>query len=306
MKLGLCTGKSKYREDIAGMEVDMILGLALMNKYPIHENLNTSFVNLSALVRHLRCLQFVGSIQVELSSYEAEIEFMDDNTITAREQDHIAGRLSFGEDALSRIMIRAKEAGGVIHVYKREDHAGEVFIDKTIAAGARQMAAGPVVRVNKKMEHVLIADVPADAPIPKPARVFEAETPEKWSELLALISELMQTVDESLARGNFNFTDAFRNACGFVSLQYPFLDPDTDVFSYENGYISLRQKLASRDLVSGITMALARIMDRLREDPYFGNVCHQTMHRLRVLANRRKLQFEMFGLGSELQKITGM
>ena len=73
----------------------MIRCRVLMNKYPIHKNLNTSFVNLAALVRHLKGLQFVGSVQIELSSYEAEIEFGEDGSVKAREQDHIAGRLSF-------------------------------------------------------------------------------------------------------------------------------------------------------------------------------------------------------------------
>ena len=95
-------------------------------------------------------------------------------------------------------------------------------------------------------------------------------------------------------------------ACGFVSFDHPFLDPDSDVFAYEGGYITVRQRLSARDLISGVTSALARIMQRLGEDPYFGNVCHQTMHRVRVLANRRKLQFQTFGLGLELQKITGI
>lgn len=287
----------------------MTHSLALMNKLPIHKNLNTSFVNLSALVRHLRGLQFVGTIEIELSSYEAEIEFTGDGSIKAREQDHIAGRLSFGEDALRRIMIRAKEACGLIHVYKTQDSdaADLVYVDEMIAAGARKMAATATLEhFNNRTEGILPRIQTAEVPIPKPQIAFDADNVENWSELVSLLSELMQTVDESLAKGNIDFAQVFRNACGFTSFDHPFLDPDTDVFSYDGGYISLRQKLASRDLVSGITAALARIMQRLREDPCFGNVHHQTMHRLRVLANRRKPQFHMFGLGLELQKITGI
>lgn len=287
----------------------MLHSLVLMNKYPIHKNLNTSFVNLSALVRHLRSLQFVGSIQIELSSYEAEIEFAEDGSIKAREQDHIAGRISFGEDALQRIMIRSREPGGVINVYKdaTENEKETVFVDEAIAAEARKMAAGPdAVKTGTKMEDFFTHTSAAESPIPKPAVMFNADTVENWTELVSLMSELMQTIDESFAKGNVNFSELFKNACGFVSFEYPFLDPDTDVFSYADGYISLRQKLGSRDLINGVMAALARIMRRLREDPYFGNVLHLTMHRLRVLANRRKIQFETFGLGLEMQKITGI
>lgn len=296
------------------MEYYMIHSLVLMNKYPIHKNLSTSFVNLSALVRHLRSLQFVGRIQLELSSYEAEIELMEGNVIKAREQDHIAGRLSFGEDALQRIMIRAKEPGGLIHVYKEEDPTNDegVYVDRSIAADALKMVAGPADKpaadVNKQIEDLFAGGsiIGSDAPIPRPNNVFEEETPQHWTELLALISELIKTIDESLTKGNFDFSEAFRNACGFVSFEFPFLDPETDVFSYQDGFISVRKRLSSNEMISGITAALTRIMIRLREDPYFGNAYHLTMHRLRVLANRRKMQFDTFGLSRELQKIIGI
>ena len=52
-----------------------------MKKQPIHQNLNTSFVNVAALVRYLRGLQFVGSIRIELASYEADIIALDGDPI---------------------------------------------------------------------------------------------------------------------------------------------------------------------------------------------------------------------------------
>lgn len=291
------------------MAHDMIHTLVLMNKYPIHKNLSTSFVNLAALVRHLRGVQFVGTVEIELSSYEAEIEFSENGALKAREQDHIAGRLSFGEDALQRIMIRAKEHGGTINVYKNgtEKRESPVFVDKKIAEGARKMSLGDAASARTdKMEDFLSRASFADAPIPKPATGFDADSVENWTELVGLVSEVIQTVEESMAKGNLNFAEAFRNACGFISFDYPFLDPDTDIFSYADGYITLRRKMIARDLIGGVMAALARMMERLREDPYYGNLCHLTMHRLRVLANRRRLQFDVFGLGKELQKITGI
>lgn len=278
------------------MAHDMIFSMARMKK-PIHTNLSTSFVNLSALVRHLRELQFVGNVELELSSYEADIEFFGDGTLKAREQDLIADRLSFGDDALQRIMIRSKESGGVIHVFKSAVEAGGVQIDREILVDAVKIAAPQAAAV----------PTPSfDSPIPKPAEDFDANEVKNWTELVSLISELMQTVDGSMAKGNVNFSELFRNASGFVSFDHPFLDPDTDIFSFEEGFVCLRQKLPARDLVAGVTAALARIMSRLREDPYFGSVYHLTMHRLRVLGNRRKLQFEMFGIAPEMQKIIGI
>ena len=89
-----------------------------MKNRPIHENLDTAFVNLSALVRYLRRRQFDGSIRVELSGYEADITLTADNQIKVREYDQIAGRIAEGEEALQRILIRSREPGGIVNVYQ--------------------------------------------------------------------------------------------------------------------------------------------------------------------------------------------
>lgn len=89
-----------------------------MKTRPIHENLDTSFVNLAALLRYLRRRQFVGHIRIELSGYEADIHLLANDKLQVREQDRIAGRIAEGEEALQRFLIRAREPGGTIHVYQ--------------------------------------------------------------------------------------------------------------------------------------------------------------------------------------------
>lgn len=282
-------------------------------KYPIHENLNTSFVNLAALVRYLRGMQFVGTIHIELSSYEADIEFTGSKTMRACEHDHIARRISHGEHALQRILIRAKEAGGLIHVY--QDNPSElrqkIFVDKSIVAGANHMVSStadtPVRNfgdVRSGLEHLPVP-VNNNPSVPKNGKA-KLTAPESWTEILSLISELLRTVDESLSKSNIHFPDAFKNACGFISNEHPFLDPDSDVFSYLDGFISVRRRLAPEELSAGIIIALGRIMNRLREDVYFGNVYHVTMHRIRVLANRRKPEFDKFSITNQLQRVIGI
>ena len=89
-----------------------------MKNRPIHENLDTSYVNLSALVRYLRRRQFVGNVRVELSGYEADIAVNGEDQMLVREHDRIAGRVSEGDEALQRLLIRAREPGGIINVYQ--------------------------------------------------------------------------------------------------------------------------------------------------------------------------------------------
>jgi hypothetical protein len=89
-----------------------------MKNLPIYENLDTSFVNLSALARYLRRRQFAGNIRVELSGYEADITLTAAGEMRVREHDRVAGRVSEGDEALQRLLIRAREQGGIINVYQ--------------------------------------------------------------------------------------------------------------------------------------------------------------------------------------------
>jgi hypothetical protein len=73
---------------------------------------------LSALVRYLRRRQFTGNVRVELSGYEADITINGEDQMRVREHDRIAGRVSEGDEALQRLLIRAREPGGIINVYQ--------------------------------------------------------------------------------------------------------------------------------------------------------------------------------------------
>ena len=89
-----------------------------MNKHPIHENLDTSFVNLSALIKYLRRRQFVGSVNIRLNGYKASVRLKKDNKLEVNEHDQISGKVSVGEEALQRLLARSKEPGGTINVYQ--------------------------------------------------------------------------------------------------------------------------------------------------------------------------------------------
>jgi hypothetical protein len=110
-----------------------------MKKRLIHQNLSTSFVSLPSMIRHLRDLQFVGIIRVEFASYEGEIIFTGSPKLRAREHDHTAGTVSMGENALIRILNRAREPFGRIHVYQADQKPeDEVFVHPLIVESARQ------------------------------------------------------------------------------------------------------------------------------------------------------------------------
>ncbi len=258
-----------------------------MKRLPIHQNLSTSFVNLSALVRFLRGLQFVGSVRVELSSYEAEIFFTHTNQMQAREYDHIAGRISQGEHAFRRILVRAKEPFGRIHVFSvdREDsteYVKKAFVDDRIAVRARGTVHGRGDRpVDNRLHRIKTAD-----PI-----------------VIDLASELLRTIDESLAKAGLNFTEAFQNACTIVASEHRFLDSQATVFAYDNGRIKLNENVKLRKFIDGLAAALGHIFDRLRQDTGFGKLLIFTRHRIQTHMSSRRSDYDKYLLTARIIRL---
>lgn len=100
----------------------------------LYENLDTSFVNLAALVRYLRAQSFAGNVRVELGEYEGEIVLTAENQLQAREHDRASGRIAEGEEALQRLLIRARAPGGKINVYQTIIEDAPVLTNEKAAA----------------------------------------------------------------------------------------------------------------------------------------------------------------------------
>jgi len=117
-----------------------------MKSNPIYENLDTSFVNLAALLRYLRGQQFAGNVRVELGGYEAEIVLTANGESRTREHDRFSGRIAEGEEALQRLLIRAREPGGLIHVYRAEAENANRFENEKNAS-----SDSPLIGENEKV-----------------------------------------------------------------------------------------------------------------------------------------------------------
>ena len=264
-----------------------------MKKQPIHQNLNTSFVNLGALVRYLRSLQFVGSIRVELASYEAEIVFTESKSIRAREYDHIAGRIAHGQQALQRILVRAKEPHGRIHVYKcTEGYAGHddgsVFVDKMIMSGARELAAnrgGVNMHIGANQEIILSSKASENALV------------------LAALSEFLRIVDEALAVGNLSFCAAFRLACDGIADRFPFMKENKNAFQYRKGEIVVETEAEVAEVTSAVFAALRPIFRRLRAEAKYREIARTATDRLIEVAAARRRELVKLGLMSHIEHL---
>ena len=263
-----------------------------MKKEPIHQNLNTSFVNVTALVRYLHDLQFVGSIRIELSSYEADIMFTSARTILAREYDHIAGRISQGRDALRRILTRAREPHGRVHVYRAvEGYAGHddsaVFVDRAIVTKAREMAANTGGKMESISQYELVMNNAAG----------------EQALVLGALSELLRAIDEVLAKGKLSFAAAFGIACEAIAPNYPFMSSDQRALRYKDGEIKLRSTADTSAVASAVFAALRPIFDRLRREKKYEALLRMLVERVQEMSSKKRKEYNRLSLTRHIEEL---
>lgn len=291
-----------------------------MKSRPIHENLDTSFINLPALIRYLRRRQFAGRVRIELSGYEADIYLSDENQMRVREHDHIAGRVAEGDEALQRILIRSREPGGIINVFQTiaESEAPlETVQPKPAASALKPAAAKTQAAVDFYANGNGVEAKEPDRAVVKPALPnlpFEFSnqvemkakskplTAEERRILLGLIGELLGTADRALSLAKLNFPNAYHKACMEVCTDYPFLMS----LEYGQGKVTVPEMPPAKIFVAGVLEALRRILDKLGSSPKFAEVHRFTSQKMLALAGQRKDYYQKYSIAPQLNKLLGV
>lgn len=304
-----------------------------MKNHSIHKNLDTSFVNVSALVRYLRRRQFVGSVRVELSGYEAEIHLGEGNTLRVREFDRITGRVGEGEEALQRILIRSREPGGIVNVFQNgaTEEKVEVITEKpaekvlnpiqNIKPTAVLTAAAPTNGANGNAQIVPKTEPKkfiAEKPTPTIALPFEFTnkveakakqttlSSDDWQMLLNLTSELLSAIDKTLATANLDFSAAFTKARTEISGDYPFIDPKTKIFEYKSGKISMSEQQNAKLFTASVLESLRRLLDKLGANPKFTDTHRAAIQKILMLVHHRRAFYDKFSMTKPLEKMLGV
>lgn len=243
---------------------------------PVHENLDTAYVNLGALLRYLQGREFTGRIHVELDEYDADIFLSPGAGPAVRETDHATGRSAEGEEALRRLLVRASSPGGLVSIYEGA------------AEDARASSSGEDEE-----------DEEAGAALTKD----EAE----WRELLRLSGELIATVERSAASVGADFSATFRSVRLGLAEDYPFLDPTAGRFEYVNARVRLGIRPSVNAYVQGLAECLRRVVERLAAGPARsgGRLRERVALELAVLARRRQTRLAHFKLTPQLDRIAG-
>lgn len=240
----------------------------------LHENLDTAYVNLAALLRYLQQRDFNGRVHVELDEYDGDIYLAARSPVNARERDHVTGREDVGQSALQRILVRASEPGGRVSVYEGTG-AGET------GAGGEQSGATSGASTQDEIDR---------------------------RNVLQLSGEVIGAVERGVAAAsNENFAVHFQAARREIADDYPFLVSLGNCVEYEAGEARLRRGTDVEKFVAGTSESLRRVVERVASTGERARgVRREVARELAALAERRPRALTRFGFTPQLERIAGL
>ena len=250
----------------------------------LHENLDTAYVNLAALLRYLQQRDFNGRVHVELDEYDGDIYLTAREAVRARERDHVTGREDVGQSALQRILVRASEPGGRISVY--EGAGGET------RDAANSRAAGATQETGEA----------------KTAATTSTQEEIDRRNVLQLSGEVIAAVERGVAAAsNENFAAHFQAARREIADDYPFLVALGNCVEYEHGEARLRRGTDVEKFVAGTCESLRRVVERVAATGERARgVRREVARELAALAERRPRALTRFGFTPQLERIAGL
>ena len=254
----------------------------------LHENLDTAYVNLAALLRYLQQRDFTGRVHVELDEYDGDIYLRAREPIGARERDHATGREDVGQSALQRILVRASEPGGRISIYEGAEAKGE-------NSGRAGAASGTTGEASSGGASTATA-----------ATRTQEENDRR--NVLQLSGEVIAAVERGVAAAsNENFAAHFQAARREIADDYPFLVSLGNCVEYEAGEARLRRGTEVEKFVGGTSEALRRVVERVAATGERARgVRREVARELAALAERRPRALARFGFTPQLERIAGL
>jgi hypothetical protein len=238
------------------------------------ETLDTSYVNLAALIRYLRQQKFTGRLHVVLDQYDADVLLDGESQPNIEERDHLSGRNTQGQEAFERLLVRAREPGGLITVY--------------------QNAVVKTAPVTESKE------IPS---LPEPSPNVVKETRVESDSLLIPAGELIAAIERAVQGTGTEFADLFRSMRVELGDDYSFLDPSLGGFEYGNGEVSLHAKPSRPAFVNGVVEALRRVVNKVATSGDEARFRERVAVELAVAARRRA---NLSDFASRLDQIAGI
>jgi hypothetical protein len=291
----------------------------------VYEDLDTTFVNLWALLRSLSQKGFIGRVRVELKDYTADVFMTGSNTPLVHEIDRAAGTDTLEESALHRLVLRARGAPGTISVFEGADEAvaGQSTASGTGGSPVNHEQDARVTNVEIETPRSRIDGTPAhgsqapsrsesEAPdlpatvAPEPLAGDDTPMDEiEWGAVVKASGELVGGVERALTSVDADFGSLFGVARLELADDYTFLDPMSDGFTYSNSVVTLSGELPANSYVAGLTEALRRVVDRVATGDRARRVRERVALELFSVARRRNEILARSGFRAQLDRIAG-
>lgn len=282
----------------------------------LHENLDTSFVNLWSLLRSLTQRGFIGRVHVELTDYMADVYMTGSNTPLVHEIDRAAGTETLEQAALHRLVLRARESPGSISVFEGAD---EAIIERSTAAPEPAVESGAAVSAKPTpAAHIEAPPQILDPPVegardvtdsgnePLAAPIDgESEGTIEESDILKASGELVCSVERALTGAGADFLSFFRATRLELADDYTFLDPLSNRFEYANSIVILADESLPNSYVAGLSEALRRVVDKAATGDRARRVRERVALELALLARRRKQLWTRSGFYTQFDRIAG-
>ena len=276
----------------------------------LYENLDTSFVNLWALLRYLSQRSFIGRVHVELENYSADVFVNGSETPLVHEIDGAAGTDVVEEAALHRLVLRVRESSGSVTVY---EGAEESIPPQTEAAPAPRPSSPEIMFVAESeaatpeamrssagkdddAETVVAADIET---VVRPSN--EAE----WGETVRVTGELIGGVERAATSLGADFVSLFREARISLADDYAFLDPMAGQMRYENSAATINGDSQPPGYVAGVSEALRRVVDQIATGERERRTRERIALELARVARKNGEALARSGFSEQLDRIAG-
>ena len=275
----------------------------------VYENLDTTFVNLWALLRSLSQRGFIGRVRVELKDYTADVFVTGSGAPLVHEIDRTAGTDTLEAGALHRLVLRAREAPGTINVFEGADEAfaapgspsGTGVPPGNHQQDARATTETEVVRRSESERPVFPSTAVAEPLVGDDIPMDEIE----WSAVVKASGELVGGIERAVTSVEADFASLFGAARWELADDYTFLDPMSDGFTYSNSVVTLAADPPANSYVAGLSEALRRVVDRVATGDRARRVRERVALELFSVARKRNEILARSGFRAQLDRIAG-
>src|SRR3954468_21624941 len=168
---------------------------------PLHQNLDTTSVNLWSLLRDLTQKGFIGRVHVELQDYAADVFLDGSSTPLVREVDRTTNTETVEEGALHRVVLRTRETQGVINLFAGA-HEAKVQPASAMTAGSPptgddakaadvDVHSRPSALAGTEAEALPTPDAKPPAAVITDEAVYRPGSYQDWPAILAATGELI-------------------------------------------------------------------------------------------------------------------